>query len=167
MRTGKVIDRPTNDELVMGPNERIEMAKTEEAADLGTAASALESACAILTALPNLMTNVEPRRMGASLKFDGGNVAESMMIAAGMLKATAQARNDGASRAARKSHLIQQLQERRLQANTAPRDIKNVDKQLESQRLKATLADLEFKSQAQQSAHLAEMDEFLESKYSS
>ncbi|USP80417.1 hypothetical protein yc1106_07691 [Curvularia clavata] len=161
----QVIGKPTKDELAMSPEEKIETDKNNEASDLNLKASEIETKCSILTALPNLMSNVEPMGMGASLKFDARNVADSLMLVAGVMKLVAQGKSDEASRAARKGQMIKQLQERRLQANMAGRDIKNVDKQIEAQRMKVAICDAEIKMQQQQIADMTQVEEKMRTKY--
>jgi hypothetical protein len=162
---GQVINMATQDELVMDSQEALEMSKSNEAAELGNSATAIENIAGVLTALPNLMGNIEPMGCGATMKFDAGNVADGMMVAANLIKYKAQMLSDEGSKAARKARLIQQLQERRLQANLAGRDIKNVDKQLEQQQIKLELCDREIDMQNQQTVHARQLDEFLQTKY--
>lgn len=161
------IEKPTKDELAMNSQERIEMQKCDEAATLGGLASAIETVSSVLLALPNIEENVEPVGVGATLKFDAGNIGQGMLIAAGVIKNEAQAAIDMASKASRKNRLIQQLQERRFQANMAAHDIINVDKQLESQRLKIKMCELDIQTQEQQTADALATDEFLRTKYTS
>jgi len=159
------ISHVTNNELAMTPYEKVEMDKTTIVSKLGAASSAVESASAILMALPNLIGNVEPLGCGASMKFDAGNVADGMMIAAGVIKAEAQAESEAGSSAARKGQLIAQRQDRRMQANMAGRDIKNADKQIESARARVSVCERDIAAHKQQMSDLAEAEEFMRTKY--
>ncbi len=77
----------------------------------------------------------------------------------------AQARNDEGARASRKSGLIRQLQERRMQANMAGRDIKGTDKQIDAMRVRLEMCGRDIKLQQQQVAHATEMEDWLKNKY--
>ncbi|KAL7917362.1 hypothetical protein ACQKWADRAFT_325904 [Trichoderma austrokoningii] len=161
----QAIGTPTKDEFVMSPEEYLEMNKTEEATFLRNIASGIERGCAILMALPNLSTNIQPMGMGASMKFDASNIAQSMQCIASAIQSESTQRSDEASRASRKGQLIRQLQERRLSANMAGRDIKNTDKQIESQRIKSNICDREIEMQNKQIADTSDVIAFMKSKY--
>ncbi|KAH6988547.1 hypothetical protein EDB80DRAFT_690119 [Ilyonectria destructans] len=63
--------------------------------------------------------------------------------------------------------LMKQLQERRLQANMAGRDIKGTDKQLVTSRMRVEMCDRAIQLQQQQADHARDTEEWLRTKYSS
>ncbi|KAM0814368.1 hypothetical protein AB5N19_00158 [Seiridium cardinale] len=161
----QAIGTPTKDELAMSPEEALEWQKTEEATALKNIASALDRSSSILMALPNLSTNVQPMGMGASMKFDASNIAHGMQLISSAIQTESSSRSDDASRASRKGQLIRQLQERRLSANVTARDIKNVDRQLEAQKIKLDICSREIELHKKQIADTAETLEYMKTKY--
>jgi hypothetical protein len=161
----QVIGTPTKDELVMSPEEALEQLKTDEAGNLGDVVEAMQRTAAVLKALPNLESDAQPLGVGVSIKFDAGNVAEGMELVCMAFEAAASAKQDEASRAARKGQMIRQLQERRLQANSIGRDIKNTDLQLQAQELRIKMSDIEIAAHQKQTADNIETLEFMRSKY--
>ncbi|CAK7218945.1 hypothetical protein SEUCBS140593_003726 [Sporothrix eucalyptigena] len=156
---------PTNDELVMSPEESMEMAKNDEAQAIGHVATAIENTCSILMALPEIEVQAQPMGVGASTQMDPKKVADGMMLVASVIQQAAGVCNFEAGRAARKGQLIKQLQDRRLQANQAGYDIMATDKSIESQRIKMQMAELDIAVAKQQIDDLTEMDEHLRNKY--
>ncbi|MCJ1435922.1 putative Insecticidal toxin complex protein TccB2 [Xylographa pallens] len=142
------IAQPTNDELVMSPEESMEMVKNDEAQELTVVATAIENTCAILMALPEIQMQVQP-----------------MGVVASVIQQQAASRNFEANRASRKGQLIKQLQDRRFQANQAGYEIMVTDKSIESQRVKIAMAEAEISMAKQQIVDLTEMDEHLHKKY--
>ena len=161
----QAIEQPTKDELVMSPQENMEMTKLDEAEVLDDKATAIENACSVLKALPELEIEASPMGVGAATQFDASKVAEGMEMIASVIHQQAAARSSEASRASRKAQLIRQLQERRLQANQAGHDISNIDTQIEGQRIKLNMCDTDIKMQQQQIANVNEVEEYLRSKH--
>ncbi|KAF5023711.1 hypothetical protein F66182_4215 [Fusarium sp. NRRL 66182] len=159
------IAQPTDDELVMSPEESMEMVKNDEAQELVVVATAIENTCAILMALPEIQVQAQPMGVGASTQMDPKKIADGMMLVASVIQQQAAARNFEASRASRKGQLIKQLQDRRLQANQAGYEITVTDKSIESQRIKIEMAEADIGMTKQQIDDLTEMDEHLRNKY--
>ena len=163
----QVIGGVTKDELRMSPEEVLEMELSEDAQDTNAIATALEQSTSVLMALPEIVTQIEPMGVGTSVHMDGSIIAKVMMIGAGVIRAAAQASSDMASRASRKGQMIRQLQDRRMQANAAGRDIKVTDKQIAAQRKRIDGAKAELRAQQQQMADNAETEAYLRTKYTS
>ncbi|KAJ5949958.1 hypothetical protein N7454_001542 [Penicillium verhagenii] len=161
------IDRPTQDELRMSPNEKTEFDKAEEAAKLTLASSIMDSTASYLMALPNLTTALSPMGVGTTLKIDAENFAKFTMGMSSVVKLKASMSSDDSSRASRKAQLIRQLQDRRLQANLAARDIKGIDKQITNAEVRIRIADAELAMQKIQIDHARETEEWYKSKYTS
>ena len=159
------IDRPTQDDLKMSSNEKLEMMKANDAANLTFRASLLDTTASVLYALPNLSTNAQPMGVGVSLKMDAENVAKSITGASTVLKLLAEHSGNESSRAGRKAQMIRQLQERKLQANMAGRDIKNLDKQIASAKSQISICDAEIKIQDTQLAQASETLDWYTAKY--
>ncbi|KAK0719120.1 hypothetical protein B0H67DRAFT_599053 [Lasiosphaeris hirsuta] len=161
------IVQPNKDELRMSQEEWLEWALTDEAKHSNHVATGIEQNAGLLMALPNLIIQVEPMGVGTSSQVDASIVAKSMMANAGVIRAAAQASSEMAFRASRKGQLIRQLQERKLQANMAGRDIKGIDRQIASQKKRIDIARAEQRAHQQQVADTAETEAWLRSKYTS
>ncbi|KAK3338689.1 hypothetical protein B0T25DRAFT_599373 [Lasiosphaeria hispida] len=161
------IVQPNKDELRMSQEEWLEWALTDEAKHSNNVATGIEQNAGILMALPNLIIQVEPMGVGTSSQVDASIVAKSMMAGAGVIRAAAQASSEMAFRASRKGQLIRQLQERKLQANMAGRDIKGVDRQVANQKKRIEITQAELRAHQQQVADTAETEAWLRSKYTS
>ncbi|KAF5629911.1 PA14 domain protein [Fusarium tjaetaba] len=159
------IAKPTDDELVMSPEESMEMVKNDEAQELGIVATAIQNTCSILMALPEIQVQAQPMGIGASTQMDPKKIADGMMLVASVIQQEAATRNFEAGRASRKGQLIKQLQDRRLQANQAGYEIMVTDKSIESQRIKIEMAEADISMAKQQIEDLTEMDEHLRNKY--
>jgi hypothetical protein len=66
---------------------------------------------------------------------------------------------------ARKGELVQQTQERRHEANLAGREIMNVDRQIQAQRVTVAVCEADLALQQKQAENAAQMSEFLKTKY--
>ncbi|ODM16219.1 hypothetical protein SI65_08218 [Aspergillus cristatus] len=163
----QVIGPIKDKELRMSAEEAEEKELTEAAAHTNSIATALESTTAVLMSLPKLTVQAEPMGVGTSVQMDSSIVGQGILVAAGVIRANAMAQTDGAVRASRKAGAIRQLQDRRLQANMAGNDIKNVDKQIANQRKRIEIAQGELRLQQQQVADTTETEAFLRTKYTS
>lgn len=163
----QAIGAPTKDELAMSPEEALEQQQNDKAEALQDVSENIQRSAAILTALPNFMTEVEPMGVGASFKFDAENVSRGMGLLSDAISASAGALRQEASRAARKGQMLRQLQERRLAANSAGRDIKSTDLQVEAHEIKIKMCDLEIATQQKQTEDNQETWDFLRTKYTS
>lgn len=161
----QTIEEVTSDDLRMTMNEKMEMDLAEEASLINAKATGLELEASVLTLLPNLTENIEPMGMGVSMKIDAGNVAQSLSFVAGVMRAAAGAKQEIGSRALRKVGLVRQLQERRMQANTAGRELKAVDQQIDIQLKRIETIDKETELQQLQRSNAAEVEQYYRSKF--
>lgn len=159
------IETPTDDVLKMTSNERLEMLKADVASDLNQQAAALETTASGLLILPGLSFNIEPLGVGTTVKADAGNIAQYMLCVSTYMKSQSQLATDEGSQSSRKAQLIRQLQDRRLQANIAGREIKSIDKQVAIETSRADSAERDIAMQEQQIADAKEVENFLRSKY--
>lgn len=161
----QTIEKPTSDELRMSPSEALEADKADSAAVLTDLASVLELTSAGLAALPNVMTAAQPMGVGAQFKFDADNVAASLKGMATVMQLKAQMDSHESQRAARKSQMTRQLQERRLQANLAARDVTHTDRDIAVQRVRLAVCDKEIDAQRHQIERSAQVQEWHRAKY--
>ncbi|GKT97677.1 uncharacterised protein [Colletotrichum tofieldiae] len=161
------IDKPSKeDNLRMTGNEKLEMKKANSAAALAFKASNLDTTAAALVALPYFTTTVQPFGMGMTIKFDTENVSKGIKGSSGVLKLLSEYQSNEGARASRTQQMVRQLQERRLQANMAGRDIKNVDRQIITAHARITTCDAEMAMQAEQLAQAQQTTEWYRTKYS-
>lgn len=160
-------EKPTTDDLRMTSNEKLEMTKNESASRLASKALGLDMTAAMIRAVPDIQTQIEPLGVGTSIGAITVNISDALAMGAGIMRSAAQTDIDTGARAARKADLIRQLQERRMEANAAGRDVKITDKQIETMRVRLAICTEDIKQQRQLIAHAAEMSEFLKNKYTS
>ncbi|KAI9766290.1 MAG: hypothetical protein M1839_004995, partial [Geoglossum umbratile] len=161
------IEQPTKDDLRMTSNEKLEMDKAEEAAESSSKAMILETLSGVFRAIPAITMNAQPLGIGASMAALTVNVAEALLAAASVMRMKSQQSNDQGLRASRKAQLIKQLQERRMLANMAGNDIKCTDKQIATLNSRLGMCENDIKLQQRQIAHAAEIEEWLENRYTS
>lgn len=159
------IEKPTSDDLRMSSFEKLEMDKADNAAKFNDVASALELTAAGLSALPNLMTQTQPMGVGASFKFDADNIAASLKGTAKVMQLKAQMDSHDSQRASRKGQMTRQLQDRRLQANSAGRDIKHTDRDISVQRIRLAISNREIEVQKLSLDRAVQIQEWHRSKY--
>jgi hypothetical protein len=143
------------------------MDTSEEAATANCNAGDLESTAAALFALPGLTTNIQPWGVGMSIKLDAGNIAQVLLARASSIKVDALSTAERGAQASRKAQFIRQLQDRRMQANAAGREIKVVDKMIAAQQARITACDGDIRTQEVEIKNAAEVEEWLRTKYSS
>lgn len=163
----QTIEKPTTDDLRMTSNEKLEMTKNESASRLASKALGLDMTAAMIRAVPDIQTQIEPLGVGTSIGAITVNISDALAMGAGIMRSAAQTDIDTGARAARKADLIRQLQERRMEANAAGRDVKITDKQIDTMRVRLAICTEDIKQQRQLIAHAAEMSEFLKNKYTS
>ncbi|UKZ83881.1 hypothetical protein TrVFT333_011695 [Trichoderma virens FT-333] len=161
------IVQPNKDELRMSQEEWLEWTLTDQARHSNNVATGIEQNAGILMALPSLTVQIEPMGVGTSSQLDASIIARGMMAGAGVIRAGAQASTDMAFRVSRKGQLVRQLQERKLQANMAGRDIQGIDKQIASQKKRIEITQAELRAHQQQAADAADTEAWLRSKYTS
>ncbi|KAK4163970.1 hypothetical protein QBC43DRAFT_300668 [Cladorrhinum sp. PSN259] len=152
-------------ELRMTLSEKVEMDTAEVAAKMNQNASAIDLHASVLVALPNLMENIEPMGMGVSFKMDAANIAQGMGLISQVMKMGASMVSELGARTAKKGQLLKQLQDRRLQANLAGHDIKNVDKQIEAQKKRIEAAEKEIEQQLEMAKNAREVEEWYKAKF--
>ncbi|KAL7928243.1 putative toxin subunit [Trichoderma chlorosporum] len=159
------IEKPTTDSLRMTSHEKLEMQKADEAAALNQKATILDIAAGIIKIIPDIDEAAEPLGVGVSIGSITKNVCEAMLITSSVMRFQAQSFEYEGTRASRTGFLIKQLQERRLQANIAGREIKQTDKQISTARIRVEMCDRDIELQKQQTQQARDTEEWLRSKY--
>jgi hypothetical protein len=149
----------------MTSNEKLEMDKADDAAEASHKAMILEIISSGLRAIPDISVNVQPCGVGMTMGPITLNVAEALAAAANVMRLVSQRSTDDSLRASRKARLIRQLQDRRMQANIAGRNIKITDKQIAIHNARLALCDI--RQQQKMIEHATEMEEWLNNKYTS
>ncbi|KAL8951233.1 MAG: hypothetical protein Q9222_002778 [Ikaeria aurantiellina] len=161
------IEKPSTDDLRLTTNESLELAKNDSASGLNVKAIALDSLAMLIRSIPDIGTEIAPLGMGCSIGAVTVNISDALTMGAGIMRADAQRDADIGARAARKAELVQQLQDRRMEANAAGRDIKITDRQIETMQVRLDICDEDLKQQKQMVANATQVNEFLKTKYTS
>ncbi|KAK6523172.1 hypothetical protein TWF694_006067 [Orbilia ellipsospora] len=160
------IDKPNkNHELRMNKNERLEMDNSDHAAYLTSSAAFTQVAASLLLALPNFQLNAQPAGCGTTTKWDEGNIANSLMAISSYRSTMSQYYSMQGQMAGRKAQLIRQLQDNRLQANMAARDIKSIDQQIKAQKERIKICEAEIKMQKMSVDQSLQTMEWYQTKY--
>ncbi|KAF3909951.1 hypothetical protein ABW20_dc0104619 [Dactylellina cionopaga] len=155
----------TPDDLRMSEQEDLDMTKSFYASKMSQLATDIDNTCSVLAMIPKLTTQVQPMGCGVSTQIDATLAIAGLGFTASVLRAGSQIASDEANRASKKAQLIRQLQDRRLQANMAARDLKNMDKQIEGQMVRIAICDAEINTQNEMIDNSAQVSEFMRSKY--
>ncbi|KAK0641913.1 hypothetical protein B0T16DRAFT_380998 [Cercophora newfieldiana] len=151
--------------LKLSPEEAEEMGKTRDASMLSTAVSVIQTISSELQALPTMNAHASPFGVGVAACWGPPNIAEAMNGMASVMRLAADVMNHQASMASRKNSHIRTRQERIQNANTQGLEIKNIDAQIATQRVRVSIAQQEITNQQSQIDHAEEVLTFLASKY--
>jgi len=160
------IPTPQNESgLKLSPEEAEEMSKTRDAFALSTAVSVIQTISSELHALPTINAHASPFGVGVAACWGPPNIAEAMNGIATVMRLAADVLNHQASMASRKNSHIRTRQERIQNANTQGLEIKNIDAQIATQRVRVSIANQEITNHQAQIEHADEVLNFLTSKY--
>ncbi|GFF59311.1 hypothetical protein IFM46972_11349 [Aspergillus udagawae] len=159
------IEARTKDDLRMSPYENMEGICYDTASSLNTNAAHLDAEAAALLSLPTVTTSIEPWGIGLSTSIGGSTFGQVVQGQASHLRARAQAAADEGGRAARKSALSRQLQERLLQVNTIGHELMRVDKDIAHLDTRVASVEWEIKAQQQEAENAAAEEEWMRKKY--
>ncbi len=162
------IEAPISDSGVkLISSEKDEMDKADAAEGWQVAIGLTETLASILHIIPSFDIKAQPFGIGMSSTITSGwmlgNAAQA--VARGM-QTYASSLTYQSSSAGRKAGFLRQLQERVLQANAAGYEIKSVDKQIVTQKIRLAIANNEIDVQQKQVENSAEVADFLRNKYS-
>ncbi|KAK6533681.1 hypothetical protein TWF694_002613 [Orbilia ellipsospora] len=159
------IDKPTIGSLRMSPEETAEFLFYGRAEILRIWSHADKVRAGIFKTLPKVEVQAQPMGVGGSTALDPEKMAAAMELAGEIKTGLATVDSFAAGTLSRISTLKGQLRERRLQANSAGYDIKNIDVQIANQRVKIELAEKDLEIQKKQIENAKVCEEFLRTKY--
>ncbi|ERF72674.1 hypothetical protein EPUS_07467 [Endocarpon pusillum Z07020] len=125
----------------------------------------VEALAAVFHAIPSSEASAKPWGVGAGLVWGGFNFGHSTNAAAKALQVYATWLTQSSSRAGIKANLMRQMQDRIFQANAIGMELKNIDKQIATHRIRLSTAEQETKNQEKQLEQTTAVQEFLKSKY--
>jgi hypothetical protein len=159
----QVIPPTTKDAFRMNVFEVEEMEKAKEASVLNACASGAEILASTFAMIPSVSTQAAP--FGVGVTINSPPWGQRFLVEAGIFRQVAQLANDNGQHASRSGRMLQQLQDRRLQANLAGREIKSIDKQIDAQKARVLAAEKDIALQRQTIADSKDTLEFLRTKY--
>ena len=159
------IDVPTTDDLRMSTFEALELSSAIDAQGFNQAAALIELEASTIMAVPDIDENMQPFGGGVTVKFGPSNIGQMMMVLGGLQRYTAQDSLNQSDVAGRKANLTRQLQDRRLQANIAGREIKAIDKQIATAQVRLASAETDIKLQQKQIDDATATETYLRTKY--
>ena len=145
--------------------ENEEMDKAHKSIIAQASSNAVEGLASILFSSPDIYINAMPFGVGETTKTGGSSWGSAASTAAKVLQIISSVLGYQSSSAARKAGFLRQLQDRVQQANIAGYEIKNIDKQLLTQKIRINIANQEITNQQQQIDNALEVEEFLRNKY--
>jgi len=160
------IKKPKNVKgLKLSDYEKEELDKSKEAADKQFTIGRIESLASIFHAIPQFSTDIKPFGCGAGLSLGGSNLGNATQAIAKWMQTDASDLSFQSSNTQKKGSFQRQLQDRVFQANTAGYEIKNIDKQIASQKIRIEIANQEITNQQKQIDNTTEIEEFIKNKY--
>jgi hypothetical protein len=152
-------------EFKQNQHEKEVMDKASAAADWQTGIGIVEALASALHALPSQDAHAKPLGVGVSVKWGFPHLANAFQATARSLRIYADHLSYLSSNADRKAGFLRQLQDRVQQANIAGYEIKNIDKQILTQKIRINIAEQEITNQQKQIDNAQEVEEFLRNKY--
>ncbi|KAK6334785.1 putative Insecticidal toxin complex protein TccB2 [Orbilia javanica] len=152
-------------QLWLLPEESEEIKKSLAYQDWTTAIGAVETLAGVLHLIPDFNVEIKPFGIGTGIKWGGtflggatGAVARGLQIQATIL-------NNSSTNAGRKANFLRALQERVFQANNNGYELKNIDNQIATQRLRVSTAEQEIANQQTALEQVTQVEQFLRTKY--
>lgn len=146
--------------------EKEDMDKASDAAGLQDAIGKIESLASLLHVIPDFSTQTQPFGVGLTLKLLSGNsLGNATQAIAKWMQTDASELSFASSSAAKKGGFQRAMQDRIMQANAAGYEIKQIDKQITSQKIRIDIANKEIANQQKSIDNSQEIEEFLKDKY--
>lgn len=146
-------------------SEKEEMDKAEQARWMQVGIGVTETLAGILHNFPTTSTDAKPWGVGTGIIWGGVNLGDAAQCIARAAQVVANDLSHQSTNAGRKTGFLRQLQDRVQQANAAGYEIKNIDKQILSQKIRIAIANQEITNQQKQIDNAQEVEEFLRNKY--
>ncbi len=124
-----------------------EVQKSLAAQNWNIAVGAVETLAAVFHAWPAAEVAGKPMGVGAGLYWGGVNMGNATSAVARGMQVYASYLSSSAANAGRKGGLLRQLQDRIFQANALGLELKNIDKQIATQKLRLVTAQQEITNQ--------------------
>jgi len=134
-------------ELLLNDQEQEEVQKSLAAQNWNIAVGAVETLAAVFHAWPTAEASAKPMGVGAGLHWGGLNLGNATSAVARGLQIYATYLANSSANAGRKGGLLRQLQDRIFQANSLGLELKNIDRQIATQRLRVSTAQKEISNQ--------------------
>jgi hypothetical protein len=151
--------------VIISPSEQEEMTQANQAASILLGVGIAETLAGILNGFPVLHANACPFGVGAEVAWGPPFLGACTMAVARGLRCAADELSHESSMAGRKAGFQRQVQDRVLQANNAGYEIKSIDKQIATQNVRISIANQEITNQQQVITNNAEIETFLNNKY--
>jgi len=159
---------PTTDsDLVIISEEKDEIDNALTAQILNLTSGGLEALAGVFHAIPSSSTDAKPWGVGAGLVWGGFNFGHSTQAASKAVQVVSTGFQQSSGNAARKANLLRAQQDRVMQANTLGKELKSIDKQITTQRIRVSTAEQEIKNHQKALDQSIAVEDFLRSKYTS
>lgn len=161
------IEKPMDESgLKLIKYEKEDMDKAQAAHHWQLAAGGTETLAAILHIIPHFGTDAKPFGIGAGVTMGGTMLGNAAQAVGKGLQLIASEHVFQSTSAAKKGGFLRSLQDRIMQANAAGYEIKQIDKQIVSQKIRIAIANQDITNQQKQIDNASEIEEFLKNKYS-
>ncbi|KAL8800254.1 MAG: hypothetical protein Q9182_005310 [Xanthomendoza sp. 2 TL-2023] len=151
--------------LKLTKTEQEEVSKAADAFAVNTGIGILESTAAILEALPTFHAHATPLGVGVATSIGPPNFGKASAAIARAGRVVADVLTYQSTAAARKTNFIRTSQDRYHQANAAGYDIKNIDQQIVTQKVRMALANNDINTQQTQIDNARALEAYLRTKY--
>ncbi|KAK6529744.1 putative Insecticidal toxin complex protein TccB2 [Arthrobotrys megalospora] len=152
-------------QLLLLPEESEEINKSIAFQNWTTAIGAVETLAGILHLIPDFDVEVKPFGIGTGIKWGGNFLGGSTGAVARGLQIYATILNNASTNAGRKANFLRALHDRVFQANNSGHELKNIDSQIATQRLRVSTAEQEITNQQTTLDQLTQVEQFLRTKY--
>ncbi|KAI1199175.1 hypothetical protein F5X97DRAFT_297022 [Nemania serpens] len=163
----QAIGKPTMDDVRTTQNEHQALQKMDDSINKLNIAWVPQAAAAVLDFVPVITINADPLGTGFSYEFPTSSIARALHSGAAVMSLLAQMDSEEGTRVARKGQLLLQLQERRQLANQAGREIQTINRRVAAAKERLAVCDKDILAQRQMVDNAAEMEAWLQSKYTS
>jgi hypothetical protein len=162
------MDDPLVDEggLVVLPSEKLAQTRASQARKTYTHVGILETISGGLLALPTTIAHATPLGVGVAGKWGIPQLGHALTAAARGLRTHADYLSSEGSIAGTRSSYFRAMQDRVLQANIAGQELKSIDAQILTQKVRVALTEREIAHHQQTIQHSTDVAEFLATKYS-
>ncbi len=148
------------------PREMEDLSKSFEGMVSHQVAAAMEGVAGLMNFIPNFSFEGEPFGVGGSISFGGSNIGGGISGLAKIPQIIGNVMLHEASQAAKMASFIRREQDWTLQANTAAREIINLDKQITSADIQIQIAEKELHNHQQRIDDAKAIEQFLQDKFS-